>query len=346
MTQFVGTLLISLLIAGSLVAWVRLIARCREGKPLVDWSPRRPVPWNGLHVLLGIVLYVMSVGAGAELALAWLRAGSPDVREADAPVATDPAPLPDARKTAALVLPAARTLPNAAAQEASQEMEKTQHPLIRLIVSGENPLFLVLALVAAVFIAPLTEEFFFRILLAGWLEARERRWRRLVPMLKHCPRGAIPIVGSALPFALAHARGASEDFDVDQVLATTVGTIVGSLVAWAVMIGVLRTAASASWQDLGLARGPLAHDARIGVQATLVILLPMYLIQFGLYALALKLKASGLIAETVAPDPIPIFLLSVVFGYLYYRTHRYAPSVVAHMTFNAAPLLMILLMPK
>jgi len=34
-------------------------------------------------------------------------------------------------------------------------------------------------------------------------------------------------------------------------------------------------------------------------------------------------------------DPIPLFLFGIVLGYLYQRTHRLLPSIVAHMTFNA-----------
>jgi hypothetical protein len=34
------------------------------------------------------------------------------------------------------------------------------------------------------------------------------------------------------------------------------------------------------------------------------------------------------------PEPIPIFLLALVFGYVYQRTHRILPTIVAHGLFN------------
>ncbi len=34
-------------------------------------------------------------------------------------------------------------------------------------------------------------------------------------------------------------------------------------------------------------------------------------------------------------DPVPLLLLGTVFGYLYQRTHRIVPCIVAHMLFNA-----------
>ncbi len=37
-------------------------------------------------------------------------------------------------------------------------------------------------------------------------------------------------------------------------------------------------------------------------------------------------------------DPIPLLILGVIFGYVYHRTHRLVPCVVAHMAFNALAL--------
>jgi membrane protease YdiL (CAAX protease family) len=35
------------------------------------------------------------------------------------------------------------------------------------------------------------------------------------------------------------------------------------------------------------------------------------------------------------PEPVPLFLLALIFGYMYYRTHRIVPCIVAHAMFNA-----------
>jgi len=43
----------------------------------------------------------------------------------------------------------------------------------------------------------------------------------------------------------------------------------------------------------------------------------------------------------LAPDPIPLFLLALVFGVLYHRTHRIVPSLVLHMAFNATSIILI-----
>jgi membrane protease YdiL (CAAX protease family) len=42
------------------------------------------------------------------------------------------------------------------------------------------------------------------------------------------------------------------------------------------------------------------------------------------------------------PDPIPLFVLALILGYLYQQTHRLWPCIVLHMCLNAASLAMLL----
>jgi membrane protease YdiL (CAAX protease family) len=42
------------------------------------------------------------------------------------------------------------------------------------------------------------------------------------------------------------------------------------------------------------------------------------------------------------PDPIAIFLLALILGYLYQRTHRIVPCIVTHLLFNAFSLLVLI----
>jgi hypothetical protein len=35
------------------------------------------------------------------------------------------------------------------------------------------------------------------------------------------------------------------------------------------------------------------------------------------------------------PEPVPIFLLAIILGYVYQRTHRIIPCIVAHSLFNS-----------
>ena len=67
---------------------------------------------------------------------------------------------------------------------------------------------LVAAGLMAVVVAPIVEEFFFRVLLQGWLEAGDRRRRRQLPQFRRLlPIGGGPIVLASLAFAALHIRG-------------------------------------------------------------------------------------------------------------------------------------------
>jgi membrane protease YdiL (CAAX protease family) len=41
----------------------------------------------------------------------------------------------------------------------------------------------------------------------------------------------------------------------------------------------------------------------------------------------------------IGPDPIPLFLLALVLGYVYQRTHRIVPCMVTHALFNSLTLI-------
>jgi len=133
--------------------------------------------------------------------------------------------------------------------------DKAAHPLLeKLIENPSGPLFIVIVF-SAVIVAPIFEEFVYRLLLQGWLEKTER------------PTLAEPVASSRN----------SEPFGSHR-----------------------------SWMALPFGVGPIAISALLFSLAHL---------------------GHGL-------DPIPLFVLGVFYGYIYYRTHRLLPCVLAHMFFN------------
>jgi membrane protease YdiL (CAAX protease family) len=40
-------------------------------------------------------------------------------------------------------------------------------------------------------------------------------------------------------------------------------------------------------------------------------------------------------------SPVPLFLLAIILGYIYQRTHRILPCIIAHMTFNSITILLM-----
>jgi len=334
MVHLAPTLFISAILVGSVAVWSRILERRSAGRPLVAYQPRREVPWSGWHVLAGMMLYLTFQVVGAQMTDRLIGPRNENSPESEASAAQEQATelaLPDEGPQAA------------ADKDQPPPPEETAHPLARVLAHRRGIWTIALAIVAAGIVAPLAEELFFRLLLQGWLEARERDWRRAVPLFAGLPRGALPILGSALPFALLHARGAEPEFDVDRTIAIMAGMTVANLLALIVMFTILRFSAGATLEDLGLCPRRLVGDISLGVKAMLAGIVPLYFLQFGLSVLATALHRSGWMPESIAPDPLPLFFLALMLGYLYYRTHRYAPSVVLHMAFNASSLLLLIL---
>jgi len=149
---------------------------------------------------------------------------------------------------------------------------KEQHPLIEHLQDSYSPQMVFVGLGLAVVVAPVYEEFTFRLLLQGWLE----KWEdKLVGYLATSRRA---LAGTQ------RAEVAQED-----------PPLVNSRPAHG-MIAELPH----GWTPV-LASGALFGLAHFG--------------------------------HGVAPVPLTLF--GIVLGYLYQRTHRLLPCIVAHMAFNA-----------
>ena len=108
------------------------------------------------------------------------------------------------------------------AQQAADAKPELAHAAEQLLRAGSSR-GIAVAVVMAVIVAPLFEEFFFRVLLQGWLEAVWSRWRRKHRKLRAGPASWIPIVLPAVLFALMHCRASeiphSPQYLTDQFLA-------------------------------------------------------------------------------------------------------------------------------
>jgi membrane protease YdiL (CAAX protease family) len=176
------------------------------------------------------------------------------------------------------------------------------------------------------------EEFFFRVLLQGWLEAAERRHRRQLPTLRRLlPHGGPAVIATSLVFARLHARVGTEQYSVSYVAGMLVGQAAVNLLALAFALFWVRARAGATARDLGWAPEHLWSDVRTGLVAFAAVAVPIYAIQFLFWSL---------LPEGVAADPAPLFFFALVLGSLYYRTHRIVPAIVLHMSLNACSLML------
>ena len=324
--------LVGLLAAGSLAMWLLAVRRLRAGEPLVPPEPRRPVPWGGIEVLLIVlgylfasglaaIYFVVPVGEGATVSvvssltlaitglasLLVVGAGVMLLRRAAGSTWRDLGLagqhlLPDVRLGLAAGL--AITAPVYAIQSIFTTLFKfeSEHPLIEMVERGQNFTIFAVAVFLAVGVAPLAEEFLFRILLQGWLEARQMRGRaerqlnaemleNIAAKVENAESSQLVSVDSDNPYAAPPAI-ATSTMPIDAQADTTIDLVAGQLMpGWA----------------------PLITSAVI----------------------------FALLHATQGPDPIALLPLALVLGYLYRQTHRLVPSLVAHAFLNATSMLLL-----
>jgi membrane protease YdiL (CAAX protease family) len=228
-----GSVILTLL-AGSLIVWAQVAARLatRPRTPLVEYEPRLPVPWSGVDVIvLGITALVfqslvvgMTAGAlGIELdarspevlgaivvsRLVWLAFAIPYLVLRAGAYADDLGF--DLRRfgydlrVAALMFLAAIVPVYGTQLVLTQVFDyKSEHALVQLSRQTQNTSVLLLVTVAAVIVAPLVEEFLVRVVLQGWLEKKQRAFRKSRGYEAETPAGWGPIVISGAIFAALH----------------------------------------------------------------------------------------------------------------------------------------------
>ena len=283
------------MLAACAAVWMLIIGRKSQGRPVIAYQPRRQVPWTGLDVLIVFLFALVLIPSFAATACVEVF----DLRSASPP--------PTAESGSTDVM----------------------HPLGRLLLEGDSLWIVVLAVFAAVVVAPIVEEFLFRVVLQGWLEALETRWRRRVRHLRFLARGSIAVTFASLLFAATHFRRAAPPVPVEELAILIAGFAAARLVALVGAVWFLwwRGATSA---DLGFAPRKLLRDVALGLLALLAVAPPVILLQW----LCMEVVPKG-----VAADPIPLFFLALALGVLCYRTRSIGPAVVLHMSFNALPVL-------
>ena len=288
------------LLASCLVVWAMILERLWRRQPVLPYEPRRQAPWRAGDVLLILALFVGSFLASMGLVQLVL----------------DP-------------MAAAPVVAGAGGETT------TMHPVAQLLTEGRWWAVTVCVL-SAVVVAPIFEEFLFRVVLLGWLEGIEIRHRaRLRSLHRVAPLGSIPIVLTALVFAMMHFRTDQPAMSPRHLTFVLLGNAVASLVTLFFGWMWLRLVRGASAADLGWQKAKLPGDVGLGLLAALAVVAPVYAVQFVLYAL---------VPRYLAVDPVPLFLLALVLGTVYYRTHRVLPAIVLHMALNTTSLILAWLM--
>ena len=216
--------------------------------------------------------------------------------------------------------------------EADEELAE-QHPLTILMQkSGQNPIVFLVCFLTAVIVAPLSEEFLFRVVIQGGIEATLRREFGLTSMARR-----LPILITALFFAAIHFRTEQEidPSSVDRLFYVMTATMIGNLATVAVVIVIFRNFFRIRRSDIGLWDfRRIGRDAWGAFLLLFVILIPIVIVNYTVQTLAKTDGAAQLGISSRMVDPIPLFLFAMLLGTLYYRTRRFASVFFLHALFN------------
>ena len=204
------------------------------------------------------------------------------------------------------------------------------HPVVTIMEQArDNPLLLLSLFLIVVVLTPVNEEFFFRLLLLGYLRDLESRGRRLLGRHENSP-GLLALLFVSLLFAAAHSRDPESTIPAETLCRTlfwgTLGLTLASLsaVLWLVVVRRLR------WRHFGIDLGLLRQDMFLGIIA--------FVVAFPILTLLNQLLAT--LFPGIVPDPAPIFFFALLLGWLFLHTGRITASLTAHAAFNAASLVL------
>ena len=214
-----------------------------------------------------------------------------------------------------------------------------QHSLVILMQKGGRyPIVIVVCLLAAVVVAPLTEELMFRVIMQCGIESTFRRESGNTALARR-----VSIFLPALFFAAIHFRTQHGQIDIDLLFKGMIGMIIARPLALLLIVGLFRFHYRVRWSDLGLRDFRwIGRDALGALLLFLIILVPIFTVHGTVITLAKTDWAVQCGISAAMFDPIPLFLFALVIGSLYHRTRRLASVFFMHAFFNLYGFLILL----
>lgn len=221
-------------------------------------------------------------------------------------------------------------------QDSSNENFQTEepnieHPVVRLIQT-RNWTLIGLGFYMACILAPINEEFLFRGCLQNWVQGGMTLFcRKWFPSDIKCSRFLISLVSITIPalvFALVHYR--SEETG-KMSIEDVAHNITNACVAWTLFTGICLTylfsVRGLRFRDI---YGSLREIPSLVCSGVKWIWIAIPVIE-----ISIVVNFIQAVSDThLVLDPIPLFPLAIVFGFLYYRTQSTLPSIVLHFLFN------------
>lgn len=333
----------ALIIPACVLLWVLAFERRSHGFPVVRWTPRRPIPWSILDLLVLAVIFVIVIAGTRQVANLVF----------DIPLTlSDPETMSPKEKLDLLTIFSASELvfllvsivylmwrPNASGTDLGWDRryvfhdlgvgiagyvmaivpmltlhalmqwlfgDEEKHPFIEMILTDPDPRYLWPILIAATVAAPLTEEFLFRVVLQGWLER--------LPVFRRSAGSQSPdrdAPSASPPFQTeAEFPQSIEKVSFDGETSGSVEDAINAEVVDTSVVGARTAATDDSWcaqtESEPTQWGPILITGAL----------------FGLAHLG------------QGPAPISLVFLGVALGYIYQRTHRILPCLVLHFLVN------------
>jgi membrane protease YdiL (CAAX protease family) len=348
--QFVLALLFPAILLGSFWCWVHGLQRIWQGLPLLVREPRRQVPWDFLDLVLTLIFLSATQTAAALIVQRWLQLEAGTAPDQLSIAARGTLILCGSLATLAAFALSLLTVwlrskaswrdlgicgnrllgdiglgvagfvmlapPIYLLQFVLVQWFESKHPLIELLKQQPQAKFFVLSGFAAVLVAPLVEEYLFRLLLQGWLEkifafGGRRGWISTFedPVESEAP---------AAPWTDGSPES-SRQLGKDTAANDKPGR------------GIIVESHTDPRPPQPPAFEPPSSPARQG---------ETWLASVGPIVISSLLFA--LLHFNHGPDWVPLFVLALGLGYLYNRTHRLVPCITVHFLLNALTLLALL----
>ncbi len=195
---------LSAFLIASVWGWAWVFRQLATGRPIVRFQPTRRVPWTLLDILVFVYVFLLLkliAGGAVRLMLGW----DVNIESDESPLGVRAVViLGGATATLACMLVSVMLVrwmtratwrdlgvdkrflirdvglglaafillapPVYALQALLVQWFPSEHPLIQLLLEQPDPVFLGISAFAAVIVAPIAEEYFFRVLVQGWLQ--------------------------------------------------------------------------------------------------------------------------------------------------------------------------------
>jgi membrane protease YdiL (CAAX protease family) len=347
------------IILGFFVCWGFAAVKLFRGQPLLAYEPRRPVPWGLIDLVLMVLVLVLLMyasahflkgqfvrGEGAErppmtlqqnMLLIWadtaMKVGTmlivtPIIMLRTGCTWRDMGVVPrEAGRDIAIGLAAFCMLAPIvfAIQAALTQIQPYKHPIIEMLTNTPDVPFFALLCFSAVILAPLSEEWAFRVLLQGWLER----------VMTHTGNPFYLLAGGIAP---------AEPMVIDDAMQpqTTVGNAIAPADGITFLSSVATPQPGIQWIDPANLYSPPQVIVEPPASKYAPPLAATVIPDFAppsLWKQWLPIYVSSIIFALMHYSHglawIPLTFLALGLGYIYQRTHRILPSITVHFCLNA-----------